>query len=96
MSEVVEENKFKVDYNNIKTVDVKKSKSKFKTFTNGTAIPGTDFQPYLGKPLVINLDEILSIYPAEDDIGTMIHAKNNQSTWKVLEDFDIVIKRVNE
>ena len=70
MSEVVEENKFKVDYNNIKTVDVKKSKSKFKTFTNGTAIPGTDFQPYLGKPLVINLDEILSIYPAEDDIGT--------------------------
>ena len=29
MSEVVEENKFKVDYNNIKTVDVKKSKSKF-------------------------------------------------------------------
>ena len=44
MSEVVEENKFKVDYNNIKTVNVKKSNSKFKTFTNGTAIPGTDFQ----------------------------------------------------
>ena len=91
-----EEKKFEVNYNNIKTVDVKKSKSKFKTFTNGTAIPGTDFQPYLGKPLVINLDEILSVYPAEDEIGTMIHAKNNQSTWKVLEVFDTVMNRIKE
>ena len=91
-----EEKKFEVDYNNIKTVDVKKSKSKFKTFTNGTAIPGTDFQPYLGKPLVVCLDEILSIYPSEDDIGTSIHAINNQSTWKVLEDFETVMKRINE
>ena len=91
-----EEKNFKVDYTNLKPLDIKKSKGKFKTFTNGSVIPGTDFQPYLGKPLVVNLDEILSVYPAEDNIGTMIHAKNNQSTWKVLEDFDIVIKRVNE
>ena len=91
-----EEKKFKVDYTNLKPLDVKKSKGKFKIFTNGSMIPGTEFQPYIGKPLVVNLDEILSVYPAEDNIGTMIHAKNNQSTWKVLEDFDIVIKRVNE
>ena len=91
-----EEKKFEVDYTNLKPLNVKKSKSKFKTFTNGTAIPGTDFQPYLGKPLVVNLDEILSVYPSEDEIGIMIHAKNNQSTWKVLEDFDTVIKRINE
>jgi len=91
-----EEKKFEVDYSNLKPLNVKKSKGNFKTFTNGSVIQGTEFQPYLGKPLVVNLDEILSIYPAEDNIGTMIHAKNNQSTWKVLEDFDIVIKRVNE
>ena len=91
-----EEKKFEVDYSNLKPLDIKKSKGKFKTFTNGSVIQGTEFQPYLGKPLVVNLDEILSVYPAEDNIGTMIHAKNNQSTWKVLEDFDIVIKRVNE
>ena len=97
MSEVKkEEKKFEVDYSNLKPLDIKKSKGKFKTFTNGSVIQGTEFQPYLGKPLVVNLDEILSVYPAEDNIGTMIHAKNNQSTWKVLEDFDIVIKRVNE
>ena len=91
-----EEKKFEVDYSNLKPLDIKKSKGKFKTFTNGSVIQGTEFQPYLGKPLVVNLDEILSVYPAEDNIGTMIHAKNNQSTWKVLEYFDIVIKRVNE
>ena len=91
-----EEKKFEVDYTNLKPLDVKKSKVRFKTFTNGTAIPGTDFQPYLGKPLVINLDEILSVYPAEDEIGTMIHAKNNQSTWKVLEVFDTVMNRIKE
>jgi hypothetical protein len=91
-----EEKKFEVDYSNLKPLNVKKSKGNFKTFTNGSVIQGTEFQPYLGKPLVVNLDEILSVYPAEDNIGTMIHAKNNQSTWKVLEDFDTVIKRVNE
>ena len=91
-----EEKKFEVDYSNLKPIEVKKSKGKFKTFTNGSIIQGTDFQPYLGKPLVVNLDEILSIYPAEDEIGTMIHAKNNQSTWKVLEDIDTVLKRVSE
>ena len=91
-----EEKKFEVDYINLKPLDVKKSKGKFKTFTNGSVIPGTEFQPYLGKPLVVNLDEILSVYPSEDEIGTMIHAINNQSTWKVLEDLDTVIKRINE
>ena len=91
-----EEKKFEVDYTNLKPLNVKKSKGKFKTFTNGSVIPGTEFQPYLGKPLVVNLDEILSVYPSEDDIGTSIHAINNQSTWKVLEDIDIVIARINE
>ncbi len=91
-----EEKKFEVDYSNLKPLDIKKSKGKFKTFTNGSVIQGTEFQPYLGKPLVVNLDEILSIYPSEDDIGTSIHAINNQSTWKVLEDFDTVIKRISE
>jgi hypothetical protein len=91
-----EEKKFKVDYTNLKPLDVKKSKGKFKIFTNGSMIPGTEFQPYIGKPLVVNLDEILSVYPSEDEIGTMLHARNNQSTWKVLEDLDTVIKRINE
>ena len=86
-----------IDYKNLKPLKIKKSKGKFKTFTNASVIAESkDFQPYLGKPLVVNLDEILSIYPAEDEIGTMIHAKNNQSTWKVLEDFDTVIKRISE
>ena len=91
-----EKKKFKVDYSNLKCLDVKKTKGKFKTFTNGSVIQESDWQPYLGKPLVISLEEILSIYPAEDEIGTMIHARNNQSTWKVLEDFDTVVKRINE
>ena len=91
-----EEKKFEVDYSNLKPLDIKKSKGKFKTFTNGSVIQGTEFQPYLGKPLVVNLDEILSVYPAEDEIGTSIHAVNNQSTWKVLEDIDTVIKRITE
>ena len=91
-----EEKKFEVDYTNLKPLDVKKSKGKFKTFTNGSIIPGSKFQPYLGKPLILNLDEILSVYPAEDDVGTSIHARNNQSTWKVIEDIDIVINRINE
>ena len=91
-----EEKKFEVDYTNLKPLDVKKSKGKFKIFTNGSMIPGTEFQPYIGKPFVVNLDEILSVYPSEDEIGTMLHARNNQSTWKVLEDLDTVIKRINE
>jgi len=91
-----EEKKFEVDYSNLKCLDVKKSKGKFKIFTNASIIKGTDFQPYLGKPLTINIDKILSVYPSEDEIGTMIHAEQNQSTWKVLEDFETVIKRVNE
>ena len=80
----------------IKPLDIKKSKGKFKTFTNASIIPESKFQPYLGKSLTVNIDKILSIYPSEDDIGTMIHAEGNQSTWKVLEDVDVVIKRVNE
>ena len=88
--------KEKVDFGNLKTLDIKKSKGKFKTFTNGSVIQGTEFQPYLGKPLTINIDKILSIYPSEDEIGTSIHAEHNQSTWKVLEDFETVIKRINE
>tara|TARA_Y100000004_G_scaffold161998_1_gene190415 strand:+ start:387 stop:677 length:291 start_codon:yes stop_codon:yes gene_type:complete len=96
MSEdVKEEKKSNVDLNNLKPLDIKKSKGKFKTFTNGSTIPG-DFQPYLGKPLTVNIDKILSVYPSEDEIGSMIHAENNQSTWKVLEDIDTVIKRINE
>ena len=80
----------------IKALDVKNTKGKFKTFTNGTVLPDTkDFQPYLGKELVINIDKILSIYPSEDEIGTMIHAEGGQNTWKVIEDIDTVIKRVN-
>ena len=90
------EDKKEVNFSNLKPLDIKKSKGKFKTFTNGSVIPGTEFQPYLGKPLVVNLDEILSIYPSEDNIGTSIHAVNNQSTWKVLEDFETVMKRINE
>ena len=86
----------KVDYNNLKPLDIKKSKGKFKTFTNGSVIQEAKFQPYLGKPLTINIDKILSVYPSEDGIGTSIHAEHNQSTWKVLEDLDTVIKRINE
>jgi hypothetical protein len=85
-----------VDLNNLKPLNMKKTKGKFKIFTNGSVIPESKFQPYLGKELVINVDKILSIYPSEDNIGTMIHAVNNQSTWKVLEDIETVIKRVNE
>ena len=90
------EEKKEVNYNNLKPLDVKKSKGKFKTFTNGSVIQGSEFQPYLGKPLTINIDKILSVYPSEDEVGTSIHAENNQSTWKVLEDFETVIKRINE
>jgi hypothetical protein len=93
---MIGEKKLKVDLDNLKSLDVKKSKGKFKIFTNGSVIPESNLQPYLGRPLAINLDKVLSIYPAEDNIGTMIHSENNQSTWKVLEDFDTVIKRMCE
>lgn len=88
--------KDKIDFNDLKPLDIKKSKSKFKIFTNASVIEGTEFQPYLGKPLLVNIDKILSVYPAEDGIGTSLHAENNQSTWKVLEDFDTVTKRISE
>ena len=81
----------------MKPLKIEKSSGKFKTFTNATVLPDTkDFQPYLGKSLTINIDKILSIYPSEDEVGTVIFAEGNQSTWKVLEDIDTVIKRVNE
>ena len=86
----------KIDFDNLKTLDVKKTKGKFKTFTNASIIQDSDFQPYLGKSLTVNIDKILSVYPSEDEIGTMIHAEGNQSTWKVLEDIDTVIDRINE
>ena len=34
-----EEKKFKVNYSDLKPLEVKKSKGKFKTFTNGSIIP---------------------------------------------------------
>jgi hypothetical protein len=85
-----------VDLKNLKPLDVKKSKGNFKIFTNSSVIPESKFQPYLGKKLIININKIISIYPAEDNICTMIHAENGQITWKVLENIETVIKRVNE
>ena len=64
------EKKEKVDLNNLKPLVIKKTKGRFKTFTNGSVIPDSKFQPYLGKELTINIDKILSVYPAEDVIGT--------------------------
>ena len=85
-----------VDFNDLKPLKIAKSKGKFKTFTNGSIIEGENMpQPYLGKPLTINIDEILSAYPSEDNIGTQIHSFHGQ-TWKVLEDHNIVMKRLNE
>lgn len=87
----------KMEFDEIKTLEIKKSKGKFKTFTNGSVIQELkETQPYLGKKLSVNIDQILSVYPSEDGIGTSIHAVNNQSTWKVLEDIDVVIERINE
>ena len=81
----------------IEKVKVKKTEGKFKTFTNATVIQDSkDFQPYLGKPITINIDYILSIYPSEDEIGTRIHCKDNQNTWTVVEDYEEVIDRINE
>jgi len=85
-----------VDFNNLKPLKIAKSKGKFKTFTNGSIIEGENMpQPYLGQPLTINTDEILSVYPGEDGIGTQIHSYRG-STWKVLEDHKTVEKRINE
>lgn len=85
-----------VDFNDLKPLKIAKSKGKFKTFTNGSIIEGENMpQPYLGKPLTINIDEILSAYPGEDGIGTQIHSHRG-STWKVLEDHETVKKRLNE
>ena len=85
-----------VDFNNLKPLKIAKSKGKFKTFTNGSIIEGDNMpQPYLGKPLTINIDEILSTYPSEDNIGTQIHSFHGQ-TWKVLEEHETVVKRLNE
>ena len=53
-------------------------------------------QPYLGKELVLNVDRIMSVYPSEDGIGTQIHSENNLHTWKVLEEIDLVVDRLNE
>jgi len=90
---MIDEEKQKI----MKPLDIKYSDGKFKTFTNGSVIPESKIQPYLGKKLTINKDKILSVYPAEDEIGTMIHAEDFQvHTWKVLEDIDTVIERLNE
>tara|TARA_A100001015_G_C14682939_1_gene591461 strand:- start:158 stop:436 length:279 start_codon:yes stop_codon:yes gene_type:complete len=85
-----------VDFNDLKPLKIAKSKGKFKTFTNGSILEGENMpQPYLGRPLTINIDEILSAYPSEDNIGTQIHSFHGQ-TWKVLEDHETVKKRLNE
>jgi len=92
-----EKTEYKVDWNNIKLLKIKKNKSKFKTFTNASLIPSQEFQPYLGKPVIINVDRILSIYPAEDEIGTWIFSdSNNGNSWKVLEDIDTILERISE
>ena len=92
---MTEEKNKKIDFNNLKVLNVKKTKGKFKTFTNASLIPGSDFQPYLGKALAVNIDEILSVYPSEDEVGTSIHSISGQ-TWKVIEEINIVIERINE
>ena len=85
-----------VDLNDLKPLKIAKSKGKFKTFTNGSILEGENMpQPYLGRPLTINIDEVLSSYPSEDNIGTQIHSFHGQ-TWKVLEDHETVKKRLNE
>ena len=86
----------KVDFNDLKPLKIKKTNGKFKTFTNGSIIEGENMpQPYLGRPLTINIDEVLSSYPSEDNIGTQIHSFHGQ-TWKVLESHVNVQKRLNE
>ena len=85
------------NYKEIKTLKVKPTKGKFKTFTNGSFIEQLkEDQPYLGKELVLNVDRIMSVYPSEDGIGTQIPSENNLHTWKVLEEIDVVVDRLNE
>ena len=85
------------NYKEIKTLKVKPTKGKFKTFTNGSFIEQLkEDQPYLGKELVLNVDRIMSVYPSEDGIGTQIHSENNLHTWKVLEEIYVVVDRLNE
>ena len=85
------------NYKEIKTLKVKPTIGKFKTFTNGSFIEQLkEDQPYLGKELVLNVDRIMSVYPSEDGIGTQIHSENNLHTWKVLEEIDVVVDRLNE
>ena len=85
-----------VDFNDLKPLKIAKSKGKFKTFTNGSILEGDNVpQPYLGNPLTINIDVIISTYPSEDNIGTQIHSRFGQ-TWRVLEDHNAVVKRINE
>tara|TARA_Y100000004_G_C8888052_1_gene400702 strand:- start:274 stop:540 length:267 start_codon:yes stop_codon:yes gene_type:complete len=84
-------------YKKLKVLKVKPTKGKFKTFTNGSFIEQLkEDQPYLGKELVLNVDRIMSVYPSEDGIGTQIHSADNQHTWKVLEEIDVVVGRLNE
>ena len=86
-----------MDFNNLKPLKIEKEKGKFKTFTNASIIQdGKDFQPYLGKKLIINIDRILSVYPSEDEVGTMIFAIGGEQNWKVLEDIETVVERINE
>jgi len=86
------------DFNDLKPLKIAKSKGNYKTFTNGSILDGEGDnipQPYLGKPLTININVVVSTYPSEDNIGTQIHSRFGQ-TWRVLEDHDIVVKRLNE
>tara|TARA_B100001059_G_C17450988_1_gene387426 strand:+ start:247 stop:513 length:267 start_codon:yes stop_codon:yes gene_type:complete len=85
-----------VDLNDLKPLKISKEKGRFRTFTNGSIIEGENMpQPYLGKPITINMDIINSVYPAEDNIGTSIHSTHGQ-TWKVLENHETVRKRLSE
>jgi hypothetical protein len=86
-----------MDFNNLKPLKIEKEKGKFRSFTNAAVIQdGKDFQPYLGKKLTINIDRILSVYPSEDEVGTMIFAIGGEQNWKVLEDIETVINRIND
>jgi hypothetical protein len=86
-----------MDFNNLKPLKIEKEKGKFRSFTNASVIQDAkDFQPYLGKKLTINIDRILSVYPSEDEVGTMIFAIGGEQNWKVLEDIETVINRIND
>ena len=86
-----------IDFKDLKPLKVDKEKGKFRSFTNAAVIQDAkEFQPYLGKKITININRILSVYPSEDGIGTMIFAIGGEQNWKVLEDIDTVIKRIND